>query len=156
MNKLITILLSILLCISCGTIKPSTNIETIYNYIDTTIVHTVDSTVLIPRERIVDIVPEYNHLVLETDMAKAEAYLDTTLHALRGSIENKKDIQYKYKYIYKDKIVYRDSLITVEKPVEVPVPVKTHYPYEKWLWIISILSLLYVGYKIYVKAIPKV
>ena len=62
----------------------------------------------------------------------------------------------KYKYIYKDRVEYRDSIVTKEVPIEVTKEVKTHYSYEKWLWMISILSLLYVGLKIYVKAIPKV
>ena len=48
-----------------------------------------DSIVVIPVERIVDIVPQYDTLKLETTQARAKAYVDTTLHLLRGSIENK-------------------------------------------------------------------
>lgn len=152
MQRLIIYIISLFLCIGCCVTKPATNTSTIYNVIDTTIVHTVDSVVFIPRERIVDVVAQYDTLILETNAAKSISYVDTTLHLLRGSIENKKDIEYKYKYIYKDRIEYRDSLVTVEKPVEVPVPVKTHYGYEKWLWGISILSLLYALYKLWLKA----
>lgn len=155
MRNLITLIVSLLLVISCGIAKPEVPIETIYNYKDSTVVTMVDSVVYIPKERIVDVVAEYDTLTLETNMAKARAYVDTALHLLRGSIENKKDIQ--YKFIYKDRIEYKDSIITKEVPVDI-VHEKTitkHPFYESLLWLLSIVFLFYVGLKIYMKRYVK-
>ena len=147
--KSFIITLIIILINSCGISKPNTT--TIIQYKDSTITNIVDSVVYIPKERIVDIVPIYDTLYLETSKAKSVSYVDTTNHVLRGSIENKAGIE--YKYIYKDKIVYRDSLITkeIEVPYEVIKEVKTHFWYEKFLWLMTILSILYITFKICMK-----
>lgn len=133
---------------SCSAIK-QVPVQTIYNYKDSTVVNVVDSTVYIPVERIVDVVPPYDTLHLETSKAVADAWVDTTMHVLRGSIENKTGIEYKYKY--KDKIVVKDSIVTKEVPVPVEVvkEVKTHFWYEKILWVLSLVSLIMIGKKIY-------
>ena len=91
MNKLISILLTLLLCIGCST-TTQIPVETIINYKDSTLIHIVDSIRYIPKERIVDVVPVYDSLTLETNMAKAKAWVDTTTHTLKGSLENKKGI----------------------------------------------------------------
>ena len=130
----------VLLTIGCGTIKPIP-VETVINYKDSTIVNTIDSIVYIPRERVVDIVPQYDTLKLETNKAKSEAWVDTTLHVLRGNIENKTGIE--YKYIYKDRIEYRDSIVTKEVPVPVEIE-KVKYRHTFWdklAWLISGLSV---------------
>lgn len=140
---------------SCGPIK-QIPVETVINYKDSTVVNTIDSVIYIPKERIVDVVAAYDTLKLETNMAKAEAYVDTTLHLLKGSIENKKGVQ--YKYIYKDKIEYRDSVVTKEVPVEVPVEVvkHKHYWYEPILWLFALLSIGYIGLKLAKKYLIKI
>ena len=148
MQRLIILILTILMCIGCSCPK-QIPVETIINYKDSTLIHMVDSIRYIPKERIVDVVPVYDSLTLETNIAKAKAWVDTTTHTLKGSLENKKGIE--YKYIYKDRVEYRDSIVTKEVPVEVTKEVKTHYSYEKWLWMISILSLLYFTVRIYVR-----
>lgn len=140
MKKIISFLIILITIISCATIKP-VPVETIINYKDSTIVNVIDSTVYIPVERIVDIVPAYDTLKLETSKAKAEAWVDTTMHVLRGNIENKTGIE--YKYIYKDRIEYRDSIVTKEVPVEVEVE-KIKYRHTFWdklSWLISGISL---------------
>lgn len=154
-NKLFTLLLLLLIVASCGPIK-QIPVQTIINYKDSTIVNVVDSTVYIPKERIVDVVVQYDTLKLETNMAKAEAYVDTTLHLLKGSIENKKGVQYKYKY--KDRIEYRDSIIAKEVPVEVPVEVVKykHYWYESILWLFALLSIGYIGFKLVKRYLVKI
>ena len=135
---------------SCGVLsnKPNTHTETIYNVIDSIQLH--DSIVYIPKERIVDIVPIYDTLVLESSKAVSKSYVDTSRHVLRGSIENKSGIEYKYKYI--NKIEYRDSITIKEVPVEVEVikNVKTHFWYEKILWIFSLIGLFFIA-KILIK-----
>lgn len=121
------------------------------NIRDSVVVNTIDSVVYIPKEVIKDIVPEYDTLKLETSKAKAEAYVDTVHHVLRGKIENKEGVE--YKYIYKDRIEYRDSIVTKEIPipVEVEKKVKVHPFYESILWLLSGLFLLSILYK-YIKS----
>lgn len=154
-NFRIILLCLLLIVVSCGPIK-HVPVQTIINYKDSTIVNVVDSTVYIPKERIVDVVAVYDTLKLETNMAKAEAYVDTTLHLLKGNIENKKGVQ--YKYIYEDKIQYRDSIITKEVPVNVPVEVVKykHYWYESILWLFALLSIGYIGFKLVKRYLIKV
>ena len=155
MNKLITILLTILCLISsCKTIqyvpiKGDTQIE----YRDTTIYR--DSLIYTPVEVVKEVVPYMEPLYMETSLAKAEAHIDTTTRTLKGKIENKKGITEQIKY--KEKIVYRDSVVTQEVPIEIEVEkIKTKHPfYEPILWLFSLLSIIYIAIKIYGK-LPKV
>ncbi len=150
MNRLITIIISLLLCIGCGTIKP-VPVETIYNIKDSTAIHYVDSTVIVPVERIKDVVPQYDTLTMETSMAKSVSYVDTLTHTLKGTLENKKGVE--YKYIFKDRIEYKDSIITKEVPVPVEVEktVYKHYWYETMLWLLASVGVI----MIVIKAIRK-
>ena len=140
MKKLITILLLIICCFSCSTIKyvPIKG-DTVVEYRDTTIYK--DSIVYTPKEVVKEIVPELDTLLMETSLAKATAYLDTTNRMLRGTIENKKGITEQIKY--KEKIVYRDSVVTQEIPVEVTKEVVKyrHTFFDKLCWLISGLSI---------------
>lgn len=148
MKKLFSILIIILLTFSCSTIKyvPIKG-DTVVEYRDTTIFR--DSIIYTPKEVVKEIVPALDTLHLETSLASAQAYLDTTNRLLRGSIQNKKGVTEKIKY--KEKIVYRDSVVTQEVPIEVQVTkeVKTHFWYEKILWILSLAALIMIGNKIY-------
>ena len=150
MKRLITIIISLLLCIGCGTIKP-VPVETIYNIKDSTAIHYVDSTVIVPVERIKDVVPQYDTLTMETSMAKSVSYVDTLTHTLKGTLENKKGVE--YKYIFKDRIEYKDSIITKEVPVPVEVEktVYKHYWYETMLWLLASVGVI----MIVIKAIRK-
>lgn len=147
-NFRIILLLLLSLVASCSTIKyvPIRG-DTVVEYRDTTIFR--DSIIYTPKEVVKEIVPALDTLHLETSLASAQAYLDTTNRLLRGSIQNKKGVTEKIKY--KEKIVYRDSLVSQDVPVEVQVTkeVKTHFWYEKFLWILSILGLVMIGKKIY-------
>lgn len=140
MKKLITILLLIICCFSCSTIKyvPIKG-DTVVEYRDTTIYK--DSIVYTPKEVVKEIVPELDTLSMETSLAKATAYLDTANRMLRGKIENKKGITEQIKY--KEKIVYRDSVVTQEIPVEVTKEVVKyrHTFFDKLCWLISGLSI---------------
>lgn len=130
--------LSIFSILSCGTTKyvylPG---ETKIEYRDSIVYK--DSIEYRPVEVIKEIVPELDTLKMETSIAKAEAYIDTTNKVLRGKIENKKGISTKIEY--REKIVYRDSIVTKPVPVEVTKEVKTHYWYEKILWFFSLIGL---------------
>ena len=84
-----------------------------------------DSIVVIPVERIVDVVPAYDTLNLETTQARAKAYIDTTLHLLRGSIENKDKSKTEVREVVK--FVERTDTVYVEKPVPYEVEKRVRY-----------------------------
>ena len=84
-----------------------------------------DSIVVIPIEKIVDIVPQYDTLKLETTQARAKAYVDTTLHLLRGSIENKDKSKTEVREVVK--FVERTDTVYIEKPVPYEVEKKVRY-----------------------------
>lgn len=84
-----------------------------------------DSIVVIPVERIVDIVPQYDTLKLETTQARAKAYVDTTLHLLRGSIENKGKAKTEIREVIR--FVERTDTIYIEKPIPYEVEKKVRY-----------------------------
>ena len=84
-----------------------------------------DSIVVIPVERIVDIVPAYDTLKMETTQAKAKAYVDTTLHLLRGSIENKDKAKTEVREVVK--FVERTDTLYIDKPVPYEVEKRVRY-----------------------------
>ena len=84
-----------------------------------------DSIVVIPVERIVDIVPAYDTLKLETTQARAKAYVDTTLHLLRGSIENKDKAKTEVREVVK--FVERTDTLYIDKPVPYEVEKQVRY-----------------------------
>ena len=84
-----------------------------------------DSIVIIPVERIVDIVPAYDTLNLETTQARAKAYVDTTLHLLRGSIENKNKAKTEVREAIK--FVEKIDTLYIEKPIPYKVEKQVRY-----------------------------
>ena len=140
MKKILLIFL--LLFTGCSTIKyVPVKGEDIYH----TEYVTKDSIVYTPVEVIKEVVPELDTLYMETSVAKAKAYLDTNLNALKGEMKNKKEI------IYRDKIVYRDSIIIQkqEVPVEVEVVKKVVPSWCWWLLGINILAVIYFAIRLY-------
>ena len=89
-------------------------------------------------------------------MAEAEAYVDTTTHTLKGSLNNKQGTTTKIKYV--DRIQYRDSIQIKEVPIPVKVEkeVKIHPWYERILWVMSTIGLIFIvllALKIYRKIV---
>ena len=112
-------------------------VETNTQVRDSLVINYRDSIRVVPIERVVDIVRDYDTLSLETSIAKAIAYVDTNTHTLRGEIQNKQEIV--YKTVYKDRIEYKDSIQTKEIPVEIVVEkVKKVVPW--WAKILSIIG----------------
>ena len=157
-NLIFSICTISLLCMSsCGVVHHGKPIkeETIVHYVDSTRWH--DTTIVshVTKERYVDLVKPMDTLKLETTYAKAQAYMDTTFRALRGTIENKSDVPIKTQIKWKDRIVYKDSIVTKEVPIEVIKEV-TKYPKSYWWFMgISIAALLYIILKVYLKFIKK-
>jgi hypothetical protein len=139
---------------SCGAMKHTpTNTSTEVHMKDSTIFHIKDSIRVIPIERYIDIVRPVDTLTLETSLAKATAYYDSTFNVLRGEIHNKKQVEEKTRIIYKDRLVYRDSLVFRDVPVEI-IKEKEKKVYPRWLVLLSILGITLTGlegFKIYLK-----
>lgn len=115
-----------------------------------------DSTVIIPVERYVDIVRSYDTLELETSQAKAKAWVDSIY--LRGEIENKAIVQYKYvdKWHVKDSLVYKDKEDSEISQIETIRYIKNTVNKNLLIWaIISTMGLLGTLWFIFRKKIIK-
>lgn len=155
LHIIITTLTIALLVVSCSLFK-EVPVKDQINIRDSIAIHQVDSVVYIPKEVIKDIVPVYDTLKMETSMAEAEAYVDTTTHTLKGSLKNKQGTTTKIKYV--DRVQYRDSIQIKEVPipVEVKKEVKIHPWYERILWVMSAIGLIFIvllSLKIYRKIV---
>ena len=116
----------IFIFMGCSTTRyvPVNEIEKeVTNYKDS--IRIKDSIVVIPVERIVDIVPQYDTLKLETTQARAKAYVDTTLHLLKGSIENKGKAKTEVREVVK--FVEKIDTLYIEKPVPYEVEKQVRY-----------------------------
>ena len=116
----------ILSFVGCSTTRyvPVKGVEKeVTNYKDS--IRIRDSIVVIPVERIVDIVPQYDTLKLETTQARAKAYVDTALHLLRGSIENKDKAKTEVREAIK--FVERTDTLYIEKPIPYEVEKQVRY-----------------------------
>ena len=145
-----TFILTILIAVSCALISSCGTTkyvylpgETIYNYKDSVIVHVDSVKVDVPIERYVDIVNYTDTLTLETSVAKAIAYADTISHTLKGDIKNK-TTQLKKEIIYKDRIIEKEVYKDKPYPVEVDKEVKIHPWYERILWVMSAIGLIFM------------
>ena len=136
--------------VGCGILKkpavqPSN--QTVYTYKDSTVIRDSLRYVDLPIERIVDRVAVYDTLDLETSLARARAWVDTSKHSLVGEMQNKDKA--KIKVEYRDRIIYRDSVHTKEVPVPYEVIVeKTKYP--ALFWVLLVFSIMVIG-----KNVPK-
>lgn len=129
-----------LLLVSCGTPKYITVKEK--EYIKDTVLIKADTVrVEMPKEVVVNVVPQLDTLKMETSVAEAQAYLDTLTQTLKGTIKNKKtELKKEIQVVEKTKYV--------EHKVEVPVPyevVKTKTPLWAWILLSIDVSLL-VGF----------
>ena len=135
----------VIMMVGCGVLKkpqvqPST--QTVYTYKDSTVIRDSLRYVDLPVERIVDRVAVYDTLELETSLAKAVVWVDTSKHALSGDIRNKEKA--KIKVEYRDRIIYRDSVHTKEVPVPYEVTVeKTKYP--ALFWVLLVFAVMVIG-----------
>jgi hypothetical protein len=134
---------------SCGIRKPQTQPteKVIYTYKDSLVIKDSIKTVILPVERVKDIVPIYDTLFMETSLSEAKTWLDTTNHMLRGELKNKPVA--KIPVPVTEHTVSRDSLVYKEVPVEVEVPVeKTKYP--TLFWVLLAFAIMVIG-----KNVPK-
>ena len=141
MKKLILLIL-LFVSVSCGTVKyiPVENKETV-NVRDSVVLK--DSVILsyINKERVIDIVPIYDTLKLETTYARSISYVDTSLHKIKGEICQKDTIPVKNKITIQERTVYQDRVVEKQVPVEVQIE-KRFIP--KWVWWSLGLNILIV------------
>lgn len=131
MKKIISIISTCILLGSCSCFKHIPREEVHIVVRDSVAVSIKDSINWIPKERIVDVVAQYDTLNLETSLAVSQAYADTTTHTLKGKIENKQGIQQQYT----EKIIYKEHRDTLWREKEVPVEVvKEKKVVPKWCW----------------------
>lgn len=127
-----------LMMTGCGATRyiPVESTETVR---DTVVLKPDTVRVEIPRERVVEVVPQLDTLNMETSVASAQAYLDTLTMTLRGSLKNKPvELKKEIQTIERTKFV--------ERKVEVPVPyevVKTKTP--RWAWVLLLINLVLAG-----------
>lgn len=148
-----TVILSVCTVIlsGCGMAKQLPSTHTEINYIDSCVVNVRDSVVLIPIERIVDIVPQYDTLYMSTTIAESKAYVDTALHLLKGEIRNKDTYQFKERVEYTDRVIEKIDSVYVEKPiVQEKVKYKT-IPLFWWSLGLNAVFILLLGAYIYTK-----
>ena len=109
---------------------------------DSVVIQVRDSVVITPIERVVDVAAVYDTLKMETSLASASAWVDTSVHMLRGEIQNKKQVQKEIKTEVKWQT--RDSIVYKELPVPIieEKKIKTHYNYEYVLWAYLVITLL--------------
>lgn len=149
MKKLFISILTLILVSGCSIIRPVTKPSTQINIKDSTVINIKDSTVIIPVEKVINVVAYPDTLYLETSLAKAKAYVDTSTNNLKGEMENKKG------YTQKTRIEYRDRIIRDTTKIEIPVDrvvekvVKPKSMNFLWGWFAS--SLLLIAFIIFLK-----
>ena len=154
MKHFLSILTLMVLLVACGTVRPLPSEHSNVSVVIKDSIRWKDSTIYVqvPVERYVDVVRQYDTLLLESTLAKSVSYVDTLTHTLKGKLEHKpKALTTTIKY--KDRIVteYRDSIVTKEIPVPVDV-IKEVVP--KWCWyllVFDVLLALVFVVKIYLK-----
>lgn len=143
MKKLLILLL--FLC-SCATQK---NIQSYSRIIDTT-------TIL--KDTVYITIPSYNYhsftalpdtLKLETNIAKAYAYVDTTNKILVGGIQNKDTVYISKEILIPSRTIIKDSIIY--EPIEVIKKEKYVPTIYKYSLYFSILIILLIGIYIFIK-----
>lgn len=130
-----------------------TNTDTHIEYRDSVIYKVDTLRIPVPVETIKEVVPQMDSLKMETSVAEARAWVDSTTKTLKGEMKNKKTELSQPQVIYKERTVYRDSL--VEKEVPVPVEVEKKVPFVPFFWkffsVIGILAIAFITFKLIFK-----
>lgn len=138
--KYTMLIFSILSIFSCSSIKyVPTSTDTHTEYRDSVIYRVDTLRIPVPVETVKEVVPPMDTLKMETSVAEAKVWADTSTKTLKGELKNKKTELSQPQVVYKEKTVYRDSLITKEIPV--PVEVEKEVKYVPW----PVKMLAYLG-----------
>ena len=130
-----------------------TNTDTHIEYRDSVIYKVDTLRIPVPVEMVKEVVPPMDTLKMETSVAEARAWVDSTTITLKGEMKNKKTELSQPQVIYKERLVYRDTVIT--KEVSVPVEVEKKVPFVPFPWkflsVIGILAIAYITFKLLFK-----
>ena len=150
MKRYLAYIIFAVMLLGCGQIRQiPVQTQTIVNYRDSLVIRDSVRLISLPVESEKDYSRYPDTLYLETSLAGAKTWLDTSANVLRGEIHNKPVA--KLPVPVKEHTVYKDNLVYKEVPVEVVKEVKTHYGYEKWLWGYVVVSLLVIALYILLK-----
>lgn len=142
-------LLSLFTC--CSTLRDIETIQReVVTYRDSTIIHTDTIYTKIPVESYYDYTDLLDTLHLETSVAVAEAYLDTSAMMLKGDIFNKA-VEIPTEYIWKERIVEKTDTLYLEKTINTET---VKYKRDSLFWALVsylILSLMAIALWIYLK-----
>ena len=155
MKKITTCLLIAVLFSACSPkiVYVPTNTDTHIEYRDSVIYKVDTLKIPVPVETIKEVVPPMDTLKMETSVAEAKVWADTSTKTLKGELKNKKTELSQPQVVYKEKTVYRDTVITKEIPV--PVEVEKKVPFVPFPWkflsVIGILAIAYITFKLIFK-----
>ena len=145
---LLLLIIGVLLLGGCKVKEVPVEVKYETHYIDS--VRLVDSVVLIPTERIVDIVPWYDTLHLEAEVAYSDAWIDTNYHIIQGQLITKQGKLIEIRYV--DRWQVRDSIVEREKPVYIKGDQVEIIKYPWWALVSltwAVVTLLLISWKIY-------
>lgn len=142
--------------VGCSTVKYvpiEAKTETITHYVDSVRWQTRDSVVMVEKSIYKDYTGLLDTLTIESGIAIAKAWNDTTHNILNGSLEGKSYVLRETKVEYRDRIVERTDTCYVEKPIPIEVEkvVKKNPKLLWWSLGINILVVLLVALRIYLK-----
>lgn len=136
MKNILIIILSFFL-VSCAAPKivyVPTEAETKIEYVDSLVYIRDTVLVEIPREKIVEVVPQLDTSRIETSIAISEAYLDTKEKKLRHTLKNKETaLKAKLDTIVRVEYINKYIEKPIIKEVEVEVP---YIPTFAWICIV--------------------
>ena len=153
MRKYVIFFLVILFFSACATTKtvyvPTESVHKI-EYRDS-VIRIVDTVKIeIPKEKIIEVVPQLDTSVLETKLAISTAYLDTDNKVIHHTLENKPN---SLKTAIDTVVVIKTKTEYLEKPVIVEVEKEVKYIpkiYRYAMWF-SLTVLLMIGLKLFSK-----
>ena len=136
--------------VGCGTIK-EISVQTIEKVIvRDSLIYVTDSIIVeVPKEVVKEVLPQLDTSILQTSVAKAVAYLDTTKRQIHHTLEQKGVIKTRIDTVFQ--VQYIDRIIEKDVPIEVEV---IKYKRDTIFWfsiIFNILVLVFIGLRIYLK-----
>lgn len=142
MKHLLIIFSIILMMVGCATTK-IVPVETItkIEYRDSLVYLRDTVTIEIPKERIVEVVPQLDTSRIETKLAISEAYLDTTKRTIHHTLKHKNTA---LKKTVDTVVVVQTKYEYLEKPIIETVEVEKPY-IPTWCWIIICYAALISG-----------
>lgn len=158
--KRILFLLLILVASACKPQQyiPTVKEETVITYKDSTIYHNDTVHVELVKEAYNYYSTLLDTITMETEYARAGAYIDTSINMLHGYITNK-HVKIPVAIEYKDRVITKDTTIFKEKPVYVEVTNKKaerEAAAWKFFFILAAAMALVFGITIIIKNTIKI